>query len=104
MNAPEPFTVADAVDVVVTGQMTYGNAVGVRIDGVDGILMAPSYAAMMRLLSRLPENTEVYGLSKLIQRKVIVGEDQLSASPKLPVPEVQEVSMRAWDETAPGGL
>lgn len=103
MNTPEPFDVADAVNVVITGQMCYGHAVGMRLDGIDCILMAPTYASMMRLLARLPSNAQVYGLDALDKRKVIVNESQLSAGP-VPVPEVQEATMQEWTDSQMGGL
>lgn len=101
MTTPEPFSVADAVSVAVTGQMCYVYAVGMRVDGIDCILSAPSYATMMRLLAHMPPGAEVFGIETLGKRKVIVDESQLhapaawvSVNERLPADETPVLVMR----------
>jgi len=97
-----PYNVAQATNAIVNGQLTYGYAVGLRIDGIDGILFGPSYVDLMRMTSKLSGDITLYGVQR-IQRCVLIDERQLSLEP-IPVGEAKEVSMKAWEETAPGGL
>jgi hypothetical protein len=100
---PEPFDAAVATNAVVNGELVYGYALGVRVRNVDGILFAPSYVSLMRLAAYLPGDAVPYGLDKIDNRKVLVNETQLTTEP-IPVPEVKEVTMKAWDDTQPGVL
>lgn len=97
-----PYEVAHATNVIVNGQLVYGYSLGVKVRGVDAIIFAPTYGDMMRMAATLQGTVDVYGANR-IKRCVMIDERQLTVTP-IPVPEVTEVTMKAWDETKPKGL
>ena len=76
-----------ATNAIVNGQLTYGYAVGLRVDEIDGILFGPSYVDLMRMTSKPSGDITLYGVQR-IQRCVLIDERQLSLEP-IPVGEAK---------------